>query len=871
MPGCFIKGCSFSWRQKDPKITLHVFPRDPEMIRKWLLQIYRKDEGLEEFVEKIQTSKKGVYRICSRHFAANCYEKKRFGKVFRKDAIPTIFPWVEPYPLEEQRVDHPYAKKRKLDKEEPEEYEDAPAEETTEQPAPSASTSVLTPKEFVMSQFASKILTRTFPEFPPSQNNVTEEVTSSTSSCPSVQEVGYYGLPPPPRQKRYYRPRARRTVGTMTRRYPGMSHKSIQIDRPIGMKDKSAQIFRRPPHRSIALQCNLAKLPALTHAGKPQLTKPVIEKLDDLYTNPSTASFADFVETSMIVQVIEEEEEPASPGVSSIESSEDTASDMEPEETSILDLDETHSPCVEVEEECSQEINENIRMDPKDADISPIFLPENQDLEDHVKERKFIVFESCLNKLLRCCKCLGLANCTGNIAKLKKYRIGSAVLVTAICSLKHEFHLWTSQPMIGRMPVGNLLISSSALCSGNNFLKVDCFFRLAGILGISQLTHNSNQNLYLFPTIDHHWKLEKKKIIRDLQSKPIALVSDGQSKVYASRAKCCTYNFLEYHTKKLIEFQVEASEPPDVLKSLEKKTFRAALDRLIKEKLNVRVICTDRHAGLKKLLKKHYSPIKHQYDVWHVANSVGNKMTEASRKHECSQLARWIGPAKSHLWWSVRTCNHNPKLLKEKWISFAHHAANQHQWEGSILFDSCHHKEEEEEDDIEWLQAGSEAHLQLKDIVLEENLLQDLNHISNFCHAEELEVLHSITQKYHVKRTRYSLDGMVARSQLAALDYNQNIGRIQDMINNAALYDDEGGWCTNGKAKKDWVECKIYNPASQDFMKDIIADVLLFADGKKNFSWVSQRSEVSRKITAIQSPARSEMLNTFIYRVPQLV
>ncbi|XP_073468893.1 uncharacterized protein [Aquarana catesbeiana] len=864
MPACFIKGCSFSWRQKDPDITLHVFPRDPGMIRKWLLQIYRSEEGLEEFVEKIQNSKKGVYRICSRHFAADCYEKKKLGKVFRKDAIPTIFPWLQPYPLEEERVDHPYAKKRKMDTDLPEEYfDDMSAEETIRPSVPHMSTPVSTPiptpQEFVMSQFASKILTQSFPGKPTSQNSVcaTEDVSNYSSSCQNTDEVGYYGLPPHPRGKRYYRPRTRRTVGTMTRRYPGMSHKTIQVDRPIGMKDKAAQILRRPPHRSIALQCNLAKLPALTHAGKPQ-SKAVIQKLDDLHSNPNTASFADFVENSMTIQVIEEEDEPPlSPELSSIESFADAQSDAEPEETSVPDLDEAYSPCVEVEEDCSQEMNENVPADPKEADITPIFLPETQAPVDHVKERKFIVFESCLNKLLMCCKCLKTANCRGNITKLKKYRIGSAVLVTAVCSMKHEFHLWTSQPMIGRMPIGNLLISSSTLCSGSNFFKIESFFHLAGILGISQPTHNSDQNLYLFPAIDHHWKLEKRSIVQDVQSRPVALVGDGQCKSYASRAKCCTYNFLEYHTKKIIDFQVEKLDPSEAATGLEKKTFRAALDRMIKEKVNVRVLCTDRHAGIKKLLRKHYGRIKHQYDVWHVAKSVGNKMAKASKKHGCRMLARWIGPAKSHMWWSARTCEQNPALLREKWTSIAHHASNQHHWDEATLYSSCHHDDEEEEEDKEWLVAGSEAHLQLKGVVLDENLLEDLNHLSSFCHADELEVLRSITGKYHAKQTRYSVEGVVARSQLAALEYNRNIGLIQGVLK-AASYG------AGGKAKKDWVESKIYNPSNQDFMKDIIADVLSFADGKKSFSTASQQSEVSRKTAPIQRPARWKMTNKCI-------
>lgn len=69
---------------------------------------------------------------------------------------------------------------------------------------------------------------------------------------------------------------------------------------------------------------------------------------------------------------------------------------------------------------------------------------------------------------------------------------------------------------------------------------------------------------------------------------------------------------------------------------MEKEAFQRCLDNIInKLKLPVRLISTDRHLGIKALLKSPpYRNIKHQFDAWHVAKSVLKKLIVESKKNK---------------------------------------------------------------------------------------------------------------------------------------------------------------------------------------------------------------------------------------------
>ena len=84
--------------------------------------------------------------------------------------------------------------------------------------------------------------------------------------------------------------------------------------------------------------------------------------------------------------------------------------------------------------------------------------------DNHVEEEKYLVFHSCLSQLFKYCM-----NCREIVADVKYSVTGSLVSVTTTCMKGHDI-TWHSQPILNnRSPVGNLLLSSSILFTGNTF------------------------------------------------------------------------------------------------------------------------------------------------------------------------------------------------------------------------------------------------------------------------------------------------------------------------------------------------------------------------------------------------------------------
>ncbi|ESO88711.1 hypothetical protein LOTGIDRAFT_165496 [Lottia gigantea] len=195
--------------------------------------------------------------------------------------------------------------------------------------------------------------------------------------------------------------------------------------------------------------------------------------------------------------------------------------------------------------------------------------------------------------------------------------------------------------------------------------------------------------------------------------------------------------------------------------------------------LLINVLATDRHIQVGCMMRKKFPQIIHQFDVWHVSKAIIKKLTEKTT--DCAVLWHWIGSIKKHFWWSVASCDGNLELLKEKWRSVLQHCVNVHHFECNNQFHACAHQPltEMEQKKKKWSKPSSPAYHAIQDIIFDNSITKSLEKLTLFCHTGDLEVYHSMMLKYCPKRQHFSYDGMVARTQLAALDHNYNTGRKQ--------------------------------------------------------------------------------------------
>ena len=105
---------------------------------------------------------------------------------------------------------------------------------------------------------------------------------------------------------------------------------------------------------------------------------------------------------------------------------------------------------------------------------------ENIATDDLQKERKFLVFESCLLSLFsQCYKC-------GLEVELKTSIRGTLLVVNGSCPHGHEVY-WQSQPTVKNMGAGNLLLPAAILFSG---LTSTSFANMAGLLNVPMISES---------------------------------------------------------------------------------------------------------------------------------------------------------------------------------------------------------------------------------------------------------------------------------------------------------------------------------------------------------------------------------------------
>ena len=467
-------------------------------------------------------------------------------------------------------------------------------------------------------------------------------------------------------------------------------------------------------------------------------------------------------------------------------------------------LDQLPSPSI---------INPNEDLE-NDSDYSPSDSgssssdPENETPEvpicnKFLDQKKYIVFESNLEELLQFCN-----QCGAVIIEKKRFYRGTMVGYVMHCHNGHDY-VWRSQPVEHHLPIGNLLVSGAILATGNSFSKVAELSASIGLLMHSRSAHCKLQRR-MFPVIQEAWESEKASVVQQLSGQSIVLGGDARCDSPGHTAKYGTYTFMhasgdqQTATNKIVDLQlVQCTEVPNS-NHMEPEGMKRGLKQLLEtDKLDIKILATDRHIMVSSIMKKQYPFINHQYDVWHVSKNITKKLSAKSKAKNCEDLSPWIQSVSNHIWWSSAKCNGDAPLLKEMVTSITHHAVNQHSWESGINFHRCSHDKLSPDDrrETDWLKPGSAAVEALNSVIFDKYFLKALPQLSHFCHTGELESYHSMMLKYTPKRQHFPYAGMKARTMLAALDWNSK--------EREALLDDEGNVKESvvySKRRKAWVK-----------------------------------------------------------------
>ncbi|KAG8456411.1 hypothetical protein GDO86_002262 [Hymenochirus boettgeri] len=425
--------------------------------------------------------------------------------------------------------------------------------------------------------------------------------------------------------------------------------------------------------------------------------------------------------------------------------------------------------------------------------------------------------------------------CNASITDVTKYVKGSMIAVRLTCEHKHQSLFWRSQPMENNIAVGNVQMAASILYSGSSFTKVSELFSIFGILAISQASYCHYQKSYLFPAIDYEWQKEVRDIQSNMHDKAIVVAGDCTVSRPIKQTKFCTYTLMDALTKKIVHFSIDQFGPGKTMDEIKKTTFETCLDGVLKRNADVKIIATDRHDGIRKLVSTKYSHLSHQFDVRHICKSLKKRIVTASRLPGCAVLAKWVGPIIKHLWFITKTCNCNADLLIAKWLSLLHHIRNKHRFPSNSLYKKCEHKRlsELEQKHRPWFKETDKAYQQLCSIVNAPQLLNDLRHSNMLCHTADMEVYRNKMLKFRPKCISDGMDAMRARAVLSALSHNRNCNREQATIHCPKIrLIDLGGKCYNFPFKKQTKQRVAKPKMKDDHVRDIMRNTIDILSGE---------------------------------------
>lgn len=346
--------------------------------------------------------------------------------------------------------------------------------------------------------------------------------------------------------------------------------------------------------------------------------------------------------------------------------------------------------------------------------------------EDLVKEDKFIVYQSKQLPFFATCQYPGCRKPT--VERPSTFTCGFALGVTASCIDGYTF-TWHSQPKVGNVFAGNLAIPAALFITGNSYSTFAETCECVSLAALSTRQCYNIQRCYVVPEVQKAWTTHNESVLAMLSGDNLTLSGDARCDSPGHCVTFGTYTLLDSDSHLIVVQQtVHVTEVKNSY-WLEISGLERCLDATNDHNVTTKVLATDRHPGIQKMLREteQYEDIKHEYDLWHIQKGVKKKLS----KSKLSELLVWIPAIINHLWYCVATCDGDPLLLKEKWISIMHHITNRHIWHTGEKFHCCEHQpySREQAKSRPWLKKSSQAFQTLQKVVLNKLLLRDLEKV----------------------------------------------------------------------------------------------------------------------------------------------
>lgn len=165
------------------------------------------------------------------------------------------------------------------------------------------------------------------------------------------------------------------------------------------------------------------------------------------------------------------------------------------------------------------------------------------------------MFENCLDDILNCLIC-NICKCHVDSSDNIKEYCGSMLKVSVFCTGGHLVKKWLSQPLLGKMPVTNLLVCAAALFACQTYAHISQFAKFMNLQNVSKTTFQTVQREIVMSMVDHSWTVMQDHIFKKIKdsNRCLRLAGDGRCESPGFNAKYCTYSLLDMETQEIVAF-----------------------------------------------------------------------------------------------------------------------------------------------------------------------------------------------------------------------------------------------------------------------------------------------------------------------------
>ena len=156
---------------------------------------------------------------------------------------------------------------------------------------------------------------------------------------------------------------------------------------------------------------------------------------------------------------------------------------------------------------------------------------------DVMRDGKFVVYESMLDSLVKliCCPV-----CHSRAKTVTKSKMGTSLHCKIYCESKHLITDWKSQPLIGKLPAFNLLISASIFFAGSTYETFRKPVEYAGLGFVNSNTFYNIQRTLIIPSINNQFNKNTETARAEAKTADHVILGDGRFDSPGKTAKYCT-------------------------------------------------------------------------------------------------------------------------------------------------------------------------------------------------------------------------------------------------------------------------------------------------------------------------------------------